>query len=540
MRVFDAVTEARGVGGAHFRETRRSPRRIAIGDALRRLPQAIEPWITHPLGLILLMLGVALAARCAQFGNPVVHVDDQFYLFAGDRMLHGALPYVDIWDRKPIGLFLLYAGIRLLGGEGFVEYQLVATLFAAATGYAVARLARRTAAPHGAAAAGVVYILYLGLFGGEGGQSPVFYNLLTVLAAGAVLRVIERPRFDSVGFGWGLAATALMGVAIQVKYTALFEGGFFGVTLMLQAHRLGVRRGRLVAMSAAWFAAALAPTVLAWGTYAALGHGHAFVHANFESIFRRNADPAWMLVQRLAWMAAVLAPLALAAFAGHRIVIASRDAATRQAGRFVAAWALAAVLGLLVFGSYFDHYALPLLAPLAAAAAPMLGTRGAALALVAPGVRWQVPAGPALMLFAAGLSAWTINENRRERGWGPQVRDVAAFVTPRLAGGCLYVHDGDVVLYQLTGSCLPTRWPFPPHLTSWREDGAIGVDAGAEVRRILATRPSIIVEREKPSDGGIARSYALVRAELARAYVPAHRTALPHNRYVVWQRRPGM
>uniref|UniRef100_UPI001C08B440 hypothetical protein n=1 Tax=Acinetobacter baumannii TaxID=470 RepID=UPI001C08B440 len=55
--------------------------------------------------LILLMFAVAVRAR--DFGNPSIHVDEQFYLLVGDRMLHGALPYLDIWDRKPIGLFLL-------------------------------------------------------------------------------------------------------------------------------------------------------------------------------------------------------------------------------------------------------------------------------------------------------------------------------------------------------------------------------------------------------------------------------------------------
>ena len=79
------------------------------------------------------MLGVALLFRAPVLGNPVVGGDEAFYLLVGDRMLHGLLPYVDIWDRKPFGLFLLYAATRLLGGEGIWQYQLVATVFAAGT-----------------------------------------------------------------------------------------------------------------------------------------------------------------------------------------------------------------------------------------------------------------------------------------------------------------------------------------------------------------------------------------------------------------------
>ena len=54
-----------------------------------------------------LLLCLAVAARWQTFGNPVLGYDEQFYLLVGDRMLHGALPYVDIFDRKPIGLFLM-------------------------------------------------------------------------------------------------------------------------------------------------------------------------------------------------------------------------------------------------------------------------------------------------------------------------------------------------------------------------------------------------------------------------------------------------
>ena len=65
---------------------------------------------------------MVIAARAQTFGNPVIGFDEQFYLLVGDRMIHGAIPFVDIFDRKPIGLFLIYGAIRLLGGEGTLQY----------------------------------------------------------------------------------------------------------------------------------------------------------------------------------------------------------------------------------------------------------------------------------------------------------------------------------------------------------------------------------------------------------------------------------
>ena len=89
--------------------------------------------------VFVLLLLVAILIRARDFGNPAIHVDEEYYLLVGDRMLHGVLPYIGIWDRKPVGLFLIFAAIRLIPGDGILTYQLVATLFAAATAWMIAR-----------------------------------------------------------------------------------------------------------------------------------------------------------------------------------------------------------------------------------------------------------------------------------------------------------------------------------------------------------------------------------------------------------------
>ncbi len=122
----------------------------------------------------LLMLLAAAVLRCWWWGDPVVQIDEQFYLAVGDRMLHGAVPFVDIWDRKPVGLFLAYAAVRLLGGDGIVQYQLVATGLAAAAAWLVVRAARLHAGEAAARIAGLVALLWMLVFVGAGGPGPIF------------------------------------------------------------------------------------------------------------------------------------------------------------------------------------------------------------------------------------------------------------------------------------------------------------------------------------------------------------------------------
>ena len=141
-------------------------------------------------GLLLLL---AVVVRAQTFGNPVLGYDEQFYLVVGDRMLNGALPFVDIFDRKPIGLFLIFAGVRLLGGEGTIQYQLIAALFAWSTAVLIWRFAKRAGNEFGAIAAAASYLIWLDFMEGEGGQAPVFFNLPMVAAAMVVERLTRRP-----------------------------------------------------------------------------------------------------------------------------------------------------------------------------------------------------------------------------------------------------------------------------------------------------------------------------------------------------------
>ena len=214
------------------------------------------------IGLVLL-IAMAVLIRSRDFGNPLIDSDEQFYLLAGDRLLHGTLPYVDLWDRKPVGLFLLYGAIRLLGGDGIIQYQLVAAGFVAATAMTIATIARRIAPPGAALVAGFLYIPALAMCGGEGGQAPIFFNLLVASAARLTIGAIDK---DAAAIRrHGIAAMLLLGAAMQIKYSVLAEGVYFGLVLSWLSWRADPRRPRLVADMGLWWGLALLPTLASFG-----------------------------------------------------------------------------------------------------------------------------------------------------------------------------------------------------------------------------------------------------------------------------------
>ncbi len=491
----------------------------------------------------LLLLGAALLFRAPSFGNPVVvgdEGDEQFYLLVGDRLLHGLLPYVDIWDRKPVGLFLVYAAIRLLGGEGIWQYQLVATLSAVATAFLVAKIAARFAPRRAAVLAGVTYLAWLGVFGGGGGQSPVFYNLPVALAALLVLRAVAGGVSGARLLAFGGAAMLVTGLAIQIKYAAIFEGIFLGCVLLWQGWRSGLGTARLALSGGCWIACALLPTAAALASYAIIGEAQPFIFANFTSIFLRDTSFAGSSLGRLALMAVLASPLTLCAALGRwprRPGIAARPGGA-AAQDFVLAWAAASVIGVLPFGAYSGHYALPVLVPLSAAAAPVLGGPLPGLPLPGGAGRYRIPA--AVLLPLAGLAASVAGATIYARSHisGAEVRLIAEAIKLRPAE-CLFVFHGEPILYHLTGSCLPTRYAFPSHLNDRGEAGAIGVDQVAELRRVLATRPAYIVSSNRPRTRNTPQGWAMVAAELGQHYRPVLGVRVGDRVRLLYQRLPG-
>ncbi len=465
---------------------------------------------------------VAVVLRAADFSDPVIHVDEQYYLLVGDRMWRGAVPYLDVWDRKPVGLFLLFAAFRLLPGDGVLAYQLAATGFAAATAWVVWRCATRLGVGwRGAIAVGVSYLLLLSVLGGRGGQSPVFYNLPVAVAGLMTLRLpdlVAAGRRSAI-VASGATACLLAGVAIQMKYTPAIEGAFFGVAHLWALRRAGARPVVVIGGGATWLLAGLAPTLAAAGWYWHSGTAEldAWWFANITSIFQRAGYPVEQLAMRLLGIAVQLSALIAAAWFAWRWRPRIGVAGERAGIAF--GWLGAATVGFLAIGTFFDHYALPLLAPLAVVAAPALDRSRRALVATL-----------ALALALFGVERWTAPDD------AAGARAVAAVVRVNMGDQCPYVFIGDTATYLLADACLPTAYAFPNLLAYTTEQGATGIDEAGEVRRILAGRPPVIVASDRRLAIWNPGSVAALRAAL-RDYRPVFRTRRASWSTIVYLRR---
>ena len=468
---------------------------VAAAAGARPIPKIAR----QHLVVLATVFAVALVTRGLWLGDPAIGSDEQFYLLVGDRMWQGALPYVDIWDRKPIGLFLIYAALRPFSADGILAYQIGALISVTMTAFVVTRIASRLAPIHVATMAGCVYLVMLPVLGGVGGQSPVFYNLIMATAGLFVVKAGEVAD-DRGSRRFALAAMGLAGLAIQVKYTAFVEGIGFGVWLLVTRWRGGRGLLDLGLHAALWVAAAVLPTALATAAYVAMGHGDAFAYANFYSIFLKHAPVSE--AGNIAANAILIGPMLV--FAGWAFGRSVWRHTMSPLKVFLAIWTVAAMGGYFVIGHFYTHYLLPTLVPMSIDCAMLLGETG-----------WLA----VILVSALGYYVGTTEfpSTTRMAADHRKIDQMVATLTPYTRYGCIYLNEGPSIVYLLTHSCLPSRFTFTEHLANAAEGYA--VDQPKALAELMRHRPPAIVVKQIRDPAYLSLSTdRTLRAALAADY----------------------
>jgi hypothetical protein len=439
------------------------------------------------------LLLAALVLRADTFGDPNLHGDEVFYFTVGTQMHHGVLPYVDVWDRKPLGLFILYyliAGISTAP----LAYQLAATLCAAGTAFAIATIAQRWTTAVGGLLAGLCYLMMLAPLQGFGGQSPVFYDLFVAVAALLVLRALPSLR-AGVTPTTVAAAMLLAGIAITMKTTALFEGAYLGLAAVHALWRSGAKPARLLGWAALWAALGAAPTLAISATYALNGHWPEYWQAMVTSNLAKPLD--WRgATLRIEILLMLLAPLLVLACLGLLRV-------ERERG-FLVGWLVAAIVGLCAMPNFYSHYAIPLTVPLCIAASAFLARQPLGLGITA-----------ALAIASVTLSSpfqyGHAEQSRRA------IETLAAAAKAHVGEGRLLLYDAPPQLYQLAGQPFITPLVFPTHLSHLVEKDVSPLSTLGETRRVLAGRPGAVVMAVPPRNGPVnEETHRLVLAYVGR------------------------
>lgn len=464
-------------------------------------PTAPARRLVEEVGILLVLLALAALLRVASFAPAVVDTDEGLYMVQAREWLAGGWPLVAAWDMHPIGAPALFTLAFALLGPGVEAARWLGIFCVGLTGYALHWAVRNAGAGRGVGVgAGVIYAAHSIALGGLSTNTEL---LIAPFVSGAMaLGVLGAARArEGMAPGWPLLVGmgALIGPALLIKQVVVPEGSLAFALLTFPAlfRRLLPWR-RFLAMAAAYAALCAGPFLLAGLAYWSQGWLEEYLDGSLLAPFRYSLD-------RIAGAEAARRIGAAAFTLTWPFVAAIVATVLWQPGRRGGPVGLLTGAALLWFavasfaiagpGFYFAHYFLlwlPSLSLLAALGLWQITQR------VAGGHLRPTYAVLTLVLAASPFTAEVARLLDRGPGFvhPDPVREVAATLQAAIQPGePVFIANYHPSVYVLAGAGLPTRFPFPAHLTGLFAKIA-DTDTDEEIARILSTRPrAIVVDR---------------------------------------------
>lgn len=459
-------------------------------------------WVAAAAGLLLLPMLLYPYGR-----------DQAVFADVARAILSGGMPYRDIWEIKPPGVYLLYAAVTRLLGPALAAIRAVDLLFQAA---AAALLYRLGSALVGRRAALLGALWYAGLYLHRGFWSTAQAESFAALPTLLCFALCRRARGRCAPSRLFLSGMLVGGVAL-LKYPLALP---CLAALLLHPSRRGSRGSWLIPRGSWLLAGGAFVLASAWAWLVGGGAWEAYLEIQREFV----APYARIVHGEASWwgragsgagrFAAANALPCLLAVAG---ILCLRHLG-RRAAAFLLLWLALAAVAVAAQGKYFGYHWIPVLPPLAllaglgleravatgthprgkASSLPAVRERARLLALLFPLVWTLFVEAPAYLDGARVVMGALPPEAYLERFGRPGGGDhsflantwAAAYAreTTRPEDG-LFIWGFEPVVYLLSGRTSPTRFHFSVPLVSpwapasWRE----------ELLRDLATRPPALV-----------------------------------------------
>lgn len=471
-----------------------------------------SPWLDRAL-----ILAFAFILRIPGYWlSVVIDWDESMYIVVAREILEGRLPYVSVFQEKPLGAPLIVAGAMAFTGPSILAVRILGSVAVCAIALCLREIALRVGLSRLAAlvAAGVFAMLTQRL-GGLATNTEILFMPFTAAAVWAGLVHLHaadaRAQARAVALG-GL----LFGLAIWCKYISAFAAiAWFGLLVGWWFLSLRASLAQTLRLAALYAVLCWLPSILGAAYYWAIGHWDAFWYANIGFMSRyvgisRPQDELAIEVFRYFWVTRVLYIISIAALLRWR--------AHPLAVLVALVWLAAEAVAVIVPWKFWDHYFLLTLPPLCLLFATALQglverilprplfQRLARLPAALPGLAAVAVAG---VMLATGQLAIIRPDGARE-----MANLINKDPDP---GKTLWVINAHPIIYVLTNTRLPTPYAFPPHLIT-PYNILMPEDPMTELRRVLAARPRYMVMDPKQDRWTVPEMKSLIHATLARDY----------------------
>jgi hypothetical protein len=503
----------------------------------------------------------AFCVACTLSGRAITafekdKYDPYFFAHVAARWMHGGIPYLEIWDNKPPGIYILGRAVFGFFDRSFPALAVVEGFFVLGAIASVYMVLLRVGAPAyavitGTAAAALA--MNLQSYNAGGFMTENFIMLPALLSLCCYLTFCDvwqlkpgKPGLHRSSVFWMLAAGFFTGTAGLFK-TVGFAPWMAQMALLFLLLILGrlalLRWGMAVAASMAGMAISWLPVMLYFHSHHALrllfsatfGHNVGYAASNWRS---SPLFALWHSIGPLSDVGSLVAcALIVLAYAVYGLRSTSEtvpsgrwQAITGQRSWFAVSmliWLAAELAGALAGGKGFAHYftpALPVLSILAGLALWLMldGLNGNALlygcacALVL--VPMTIPASQDL--YRAYIAV------RSRQNWLPEVKTAEFLNREKQPGDTLFVCDYKPYIYFATDMQSPSRLLFADRTRFSDYDRRYMTEIAADLRQ---SPPTFMVCSARP--GSASELDQAIQELLAQEYTPVY-----DSQYTVYRR----
>ena len=227
---------------------------------------------------------LAFVLRSSTFFHSVENWDESQFLLVARSLLDGHAPYTEIWERKPPGIFVLFAVAQLVFGRSVAAIRILGCLAVAASSVLLFLIGRSLKNPTAGLLAGILYEIFSLTYGRPTGLEICFTPFL-LFAFYLVLSRNTEELLGGVTLPLGLGFVA--GAALQISYLVLFDLSALGLFLLVflwpSVRVQPARFFRFLGLVAVGPVALFAVAAL---SFAAAGHFADYLDANVGANFR--------------------------------------------------------------------------------------------------------------------------------------------------------------------------------------------------------------------------------------------------------------
>ncbi len=176
--------------------------------------------INQKLIIFLAFLLLSFFLRFWTLFVSVLDKDESIYILGADSLLNSNLPYIEIWDNKPPGIFILFSLTMLILGNSIVSIRILSIITTTFTSYFLYRIGATIDAKQGekiGLLSGSLYAIFSLHNDGAAANAEI---LFAPFVTGAFLLLFQDRKLSNIKvFLIGL----ILGIGMQIKYLVIMD-----------------------------------------------------------------------------------------------------------------------------------------------------------------------------------------------------------------------------------------------------------------------------------------------------------------------------